>query len=112
MTFPKNLVQPDYQYTYPSERPYADESTTALGAETIYDPTKSGADYGIKNVDVAVPVTAGGGGNGETSMQAFSAGSEDMTIAQIKDQLDYKGIEYKAGATKAELLELLNSAEQ
>ncbi|MET3817212.1 HeH/LEM domain-containing protein [Pantoea sp. UYEF8] len=112
MTLPKNLVQPDYQYTYPSERPYADESTTALGAETIYDPTKSGADYGIKNVDVAVPVTAGGGGNGADSARVFSDGSEDMTVAQIKEQLDAKGIEYKASATKAELLELLNSADQ
>lgn len=65
MSTPKNLVNPDYQYTYPSERDYADESTSVLGAETIYDPGKSGAGYGIEDPQVTVPVTAGGGGNGE-----------------------------------------------
>ncbi len=65
MSTPKNLVNPDYQYTYPSERAYADESTSVLGTETIYDPAKSGADYGIEDPQVTVPVTAGGSGNGE-----------------------------------------------
>ena len=66
MSTPKNLVVPDYKYTYPSERPYADESTSALGAETIYDATKSGADYGIKDPQVTVAVKAGGAANGES----------------------------------------------
>lgn len=65
MSTPKNLITPDYKYTYPSERAYTDESKSVLGAETIYDPDKSGADYGIKDPQVTVPVTAGGGGNGK-----------------------------------------------
>ncbi|WP_241646883.1 hypothetical protein [Rosenbergiella metrosideri] len=66
MSTPKNLVTPDYKYTYPSERAYADESKSALGAETIYDETKSGADYGITDPQVTVKVTAGGADNGSS----------------------------------------------
>ena len=32
---------------------------------------------------------------------------EDLTVAEIKEKLDEAGIEYKANATKSELLELL-----
>lgn len=32
---------------------------------------------------------------------------EDLTVAEIKEKLDEAGIEYKAKATKSELLELL-----
>lgn len=64
MSNPKNLVKPDYQYTYPSERAYADESKSQLGKETIYDDSKSGGDYGITDPAVTVKVTAGGSGNG------------------------------------------------
>ncbi|VVD74528.1 HeH/LEM domain-containing protein [Pandoraea commovens] len=35
---------------------------------------------------------------------------EDMTAAQIKAALEAKGIEYKASASKAELVELLAGA--
>lgn len=66
MSTPKNLVTPDYKYTYPSERAYADESTSKLGAETIYDPAKSGADYGITDPAVTVKVAAGGAANGSS----------------------------------------------
>ncbi|VVE78176.1 HeH/LEM domain-containing protein [Pandoraea sputorum] len=39
-----------------------------------------------------------------------SLAPEEMTAAQIKAALDAKGVEYKASASKAELLELLNGA--
>jgi len=70
MSTPKNLVTPDYKYTYPSERAYADESTSKLGAETIYDETRSGADYGITDPAVTVKVTAGGAENGSSDSGA------------------------------------------
>lgn len=60
MTLPKDTVKPAYNYTYPSERQYFDESTTTLAAGVVADPTKSGADYGITDpqvTEVEIPVT-------------------------------------------------------
>ena len=56
MTLPKDTVKPAYNYTYPSERPYFDESTTTLAAGVVADATKSGADYGITDPDVTEPI--------------------------------------------------------
>ena len=56
MTLPKDTVKPAYNYTYPSERPYFDESTTTLAAGVVADPTKSGADYGITDPEVTEPI--------------------------------------------------------
>lgn len=47
MSLPKSLVEPDYNYTYPSERDYRDESKSTLLAAQMTDPAKSGKDYGI-----------------------------------------------------------------
>ena len=52
MTLPKNTVKPNYNYTYPSERQYYDETGGTLGAEVVANATKSGADYGIVNPQV------------------------------------------------------------
>ena len=52
MTLPKDLVSPKHNYTYPSERPYYDETGSTLGAQRVADPAKSGADYGITNPQV------------------------------------------------------------
>lgn len=52
MTLPKDTVKPAYNYTYPSERPYYDETGGTLGAERVADPAKSGADYGITDPKV------------------------------------------------------------
>lgn len=49
MTLPKDLVKPAFNYTYPSERQYADETGSTLTAGRVADPAKSGADYGITN---------------------------------------------------------------
>ena len=60
MTLPKDLVSPKHNHTYPSERPYYDETGSTLGAQRVADPTKSGADYGITNpqvTEVEVAVT-------------------------------------------------------
>lgn len=44
----------------------------------------------------------------ETEIQeAEEENKEDLTVAEIKEKLDEAGIEYKAKATKSELLELL-----
>ena len=52
MTLPKNTVKPNYNYTYPSERQYYDETGGTLGAEVVANATKSGADYGIVDPQV------------------------------------------------------------
>ena len=47
MTLPKDTVKPNYNYTYPSERQYYDETGGTLGAEVVANATKSGSDYDI-----------------------------------------------------------------
>lgn len=47
MGLPKDLAVPDYNYTYPSERDYKDESKSTLLVAQITDAAKSGKDYGI-----------------------------------------------------------------
>lgn len=37
--------------------------------------------------------------------------AESMTVAEIKDELDARGIEYKSSAKKAELVKLLENAD-
>lgn len=56
MTLPKDLVKPAFNFTYPSERQYADETGSTLTAGRISDPAKSGADYGITDPEVTEPV--------------------------------------------------------
>ena len=66
MTLPKDTVKPNYNYTYPSERPYFDESTTTLSAGVVADVLKSGVDYGITDPQVTEPIagTTSETGNG------------------------------------------------
>lgn len=52
MTLPKDTVKPNYNYTYPSERPHYDETGSTLAAGVVADPLKSGADYGITDPQV------------------------------------------------------------
>lgn len=56
MSLPKSLVEPDYNYTYPSERDYRDTSKSTLLEAQMTDPAKSGADYGVEDVDVTKPI--------------------------------------------------------
>ena len=56
MTLPKDAVKPNYNFTYPSERQYYDETTSVLGTEVVADATKSGADYGITDPQVTEPI--------------------------------------------------------
>ena len=62
MGLPKNLVEPDYNYTYPSERDYRDESKSTLLNAQITDTAKSGKDYGITDPEVTKPVAGDVGG--------------------------------------------------
>lgn len=71
MTLPKDTVKPKYNYTYPSERPYYDETGGTLGAERVADPAKSGADYGITDPKVTEPIA---GTDSETGNGAGSGG--------------------------------------
>ncbi|STZ55577.1 Uncharacterised protein [Moraxella lacunata] len=57
MGLPKDKVKPAFNYTYPSERDYADESKSALGNMQMTDPAKSGGDYGIKDPEVTEELT-------------------------------------------------------
>ena len=43
---------PDLKYQLPSERRYLDDSKSVLGTETIFDPAKTGADYGVQHAKV------------------------------------------------------------
>lgn len=43
----------------------------------------------------------------EATEEVEEENQEDLTVAEIKEKLDEAGIEYKAKATKSELLELL-----
>ena len=56
MGLPKDAVKPAFNYTYPSERPYFDESLSTLANGQVIDPAKSGKDYGITDVQVTKPV--------------------------------------------------------
>ena len=58
MTLPKDAVKPGYNFTYPSERQYYDETTSVLGTEVVADEIKSGADYRIPD-PVATELIAG-----------------------------------------------------
>lgn len=62
MGLPKDLVEPSYNYTYPSERDYRDESKSTLLNAQITDPAKSGKDYGITDPEVTKPVAGDTGG--------------------------------------------------
>lgn len=62
MGLPKDLVEPDYNYTYPSERDYKDESKSTLLVAQMTDPDKSGADYGITDPEVTKEVVVDDGG--------------------------------------------------
>lgn len=58
MGLPKDKVKPAYNFTYPSERDYADESQSALGTMQITNTSKSGSDYGIKDPEKTEVLTA------------------------------------------------------
>lgn len=62
MGLPKDLVEPDYNYTYPSERDCKDESKSTLLVAQMTDPDKSGADYGITDPEVTKEVVVDDGG--------------------------------------------------
>ena len=47
MTLPQNALKPKYNFTYPSERQYFDETDSTLGAQRVANPANSGLDYGI-----------------------------------------------------------------
>lgn len=66
MTLPKDTVKPDFNFTYPSERQYFDETGTTLAVGRVADPAKSGADYGIEDPQMVEPIsgTSSETGNG------------------------------------------------
>ena len=67
MTLPKDLVKPNTNFTYPSERQYFDESTSTLANGVVSDETKSGADYGITDPQVAEPIAGTGSETGNVT---------------------------------------------
>ncbi len=52
MGLPVNDIQPDHLYTYPSRKPYWDESKSTLANGTVTDPAKTGKDYSITDPKV------------------------------------------------------------
>ena len=59
MGLPVNDIQPDYLYTYPSRKPYWDESKSTLANGTVTDPAKTAKDYGITDPKVTKAATIG-----------------------------------------------------
>ena len=59
MGLPKDTVKPIFEYVYPSERDYFDDSKSTLGNGQVTDPAKSGGDYGITDPQVTEAVTTG-----------------------------------------------------
>ncbi len=59
MGLPVNDIQPDYLHTYPSRKPYFDESKSTLANGTVTDPAKTGKDYGIVDPKVTKAATTG-----------------------------------------------------
>ena len=57
MGLPKNLVKPQENYTYPTERDYRDTSLSTIDALQVTDPAKSGVNYGIVDPKMTEPVT-------------------------------------------------------
>lgn len=62
MGLPKDLVEYDIKVTFPSERNYLDTSTSTLLEAQMTDTAKSGADYGIEDVEVTKEVVVDDGG--------------------------------------------------
>ena len=58
MGLPKDKVKPAFNFTYPSERDYFDESKSTLTNGQVTDPAKSGEDYGITNQEKTEALTA------------------------------------------------------
>ena len=56
MGLPKDLVEYDVKVTFPSEKDYRDTSKSTLLEAKMTDPAKSGADYGITDVQVTKPI--------------------------------------------------------
>ena len=59
MGLPVNDIQPDYLHTYPSCKPYWDESKSTLANGTVTDPAKTGKDYGVTDPKVTKAATTG-----------------------------------------------------
>ena len=66
MGLPKNLVKPQENYVYPSERDYRDTSLSTIDALQVTDPSKSAKDYGVTDPKMVEPVagTLSESGNG------------------------------------------------
>lgn len=64
MAAPKNIVEPDFLHTHPSERRYLDTSKSTVDGLVIIDEAKSGADYGIKDAEEVKPIVTETAGNG------------------------------------------------
>ena len=57
MGLPKDKVKPAFNFTYPSERDYFDESKSTLTNGQVTDTAKSGADYGVTDPQVTEALT-------------------------------------------------------
>ena len=100
MTLPKDLVSPDYNYTYPSERPYYDETGSTLAAGRVADPAKSGADYGItdpQGTEIEVQVT---GVTVSPSTASIAVGAtQQLTPTVAPSNASIKSVTYSSSAT-------------
>ena len=57
MGLPKDKAKPAFNFTYPSERDYFDESKSTISNAQVTDTSKSGGDYGVKNPEKTEALT-------------------------------------------------------
>lgn len=100
---PKVELKPDYHYEYPTNRRYYDTSKATIGDLSVFDPAKTGGDYGIENlgkVSAEVPVT-GVTVSPKTKSLAVGA-TQQLTATIAPTDASIKSVKYSTSdATKA-----------
>lgn len=100
---PKVELKPDYHYEYPTNRRYYDTSKATIGDLSVFDPAKTGGDYGIENLGKttgAVPVT---GVTVSPATKSLAVGAtQQLTPTISPSDASVKSVKYKTSdATKA-----------
>lgn len=58
-------LEPKYTHSFPSEQRYKDDSKSSKTAFTVFDASKTAADYGVENIGKTQEVSSTENGGGE-----------------------------------------------
>lgn len=96
-------LEPKLTHTFPSERNYFDESTSTKTAATIFDPSKTGADYGIKNIGKVQPTVPVTGVTVSPTTKSLAVGAtQQITVTIAPSDATIKTVTYESSdPTKA-----------